>query len=142
GLGPSLVDRPLSRFFVVVEPVWLQGRLSVAVLRYRANIGQIADVWMGIVGFILLRWGLIERVTDLLVRFIWSTLYAMPINDQILRGFIIRAALKYRVSLPQLDALERRVIEQFSKDWRGWKFEISAYHSVYFMEETTLYFVR
>lgn len=116
GLSPSLVNRPLSRLFEVLDPVWLQGLFNVAVLSYLANIGQIADVWMGIVGFILLRWGIIERVTDLLVRFIWSTLYAMPINDQILRGFIIRAALKYRVSLPQLDALERRVIEKFSKD--------------------------
>lgn len=115
-LGPSLVNRTLGRVFEMLDPVWLQGAYYVGVLSYLAALGQIPDVWMGLAGFILLRWGIVERVTDLLVRIIWSTLYAMPINDQILRGFIIRAAMKYRVSLPQLDTLERRIIEKFSKD--------------------------
>lgn len=115
-LSPSLVNRPLERAFELLDPVWLQGLYYVGILSYFAAFDQFAAVWIGLAGFILLRWGIVERVTDFLVRVIWSTLYAMPINDQILRGFIIRAAMKYRVSLPQLDVLERRVIEKFSKD--------------------------
>lgn len=115
-LSPSLVNRPLERLFELLDPVWLQGIYYVGILSYFAALEDFAAVWVGLAGFILLRWGIIERITDLIVRIIWSTLYAMPINDQILRGFIIRAAMKYRVSLPQLDVLERRVIEKFSKD--------------------------
>lgn len=115
-LSPSLVNRPLERFLELLDPVWLQGAYYVGILSFFAAIQAFTAVWVGLAGFILLRWGIVERVTDIIVRLIWSTLYAMPVNDQILRGFIIRAAMKYRVSLPQLDVLERRVIEKFSKD--------------------------
>ena len=116
GLSPSLVNRPSERVLEVLDPVWLQGAFYVGILSYFAAAEQFAAVWTGLAGFILLRWGIVERLTDLIVRLIWSTLYPMPVNDQILRGFIIRAAMKYRVSLPQLDVLEKRVIEKFSKD--------------------------
>lgn len=115
-LSPSLVNRPLERVFELLDPVWLQGAFYVGILSYFAAVEQFGAVWTGLGGFILLRWGIVEKITDLMVRLIWSTLYAMPVNDQILRGFIIRAAMKYRVSLPQLDVLEKRVIEKFSKD--------------------------
>lgn len=115
-LGPSLVTRSLERVLRVLDFVWLQGAYYVGLLSYFAAVEHFAGVWAGLAGFILIRWGIVEKVTDLLVRLIWGTLYRMPIADQILRAFIIRAALKYHVSLPQLDQLERRIVERFSKD--------------------------
>lgn len=115
-LGPSLVSRTFERVLAVLDLVWLQGVFYVGILSYFAAAEYFTAVWAGLAGFILLRWGIVEKVTDLLVRLIWSTLYQMPVADQILRAFIIRAAMKYRVSLPQLDQLERRVVEKFSKD--------------------------
>lgn len=115
-LGPSLVNRPTERVLEVLDLVWLQGAYYVGILSYFAAIEQFAAVWTGLAGFILVRWGIVEKLTELPVRLIWSTLYALPVPDQVLRGFIIRAAMKHGVSLPQLDALERRVIDRFSRD--------------------------
>jgi hypothetical protein len=115
-LGPSLVTRSFERVLRVLDLVWLQGTYYVGILSAFAATERVAIVWVGLSGFILLRWGIVEKVTDLLVRLIWTTLYRMPIADQILRAFILRAAMKHRVSLPQLDQLERRIIERFSKD--------------------------
>ncbi|MEX0822322.1 MAG: hypothetical protein WD021_09275 [Rhodothermales bacterium] len=115
-LGPSLVSRVLQRVLSVLDLVWLQGLYYVAVLSYMASAGRFVAVWAGLAGFILVRWGVVERVTELIVRLIWGTMYKMPVADHILRAFIIRAAMKYSVSLPQLDVLERRIVERFTKD--------------------------
>jgi hypothetical protein len=115
-LGPSLVSRSFERILSMLDLVWLQGAYYVGILSYFAASNAYAAVWAGLAGFILVRWGLVEKLTDLLVRLIWGTLYKMPIADQILRAFILRAAMKYRVSLPQLDQLERRIVEKFTKD--------------------------
>lgn len=115
-LGPSLVTRSFERILSVLDLVWLQGAYYVGLLSYFAAAERYAIVWVGLAGFVLVRWGVVEKVTDLLVRLIWSTLYRMPIADQVLRAFILRAAMKYRVSLPQLDQLERQIVEKFSRD--------------------------
>lgn len=115
-LGPSLVSRAFERVLRVLDRVWLQGAYYVAILSTFAATERVALVWVGLIGFILLRWGVVEKVTDLLVRLIWTTMYRMPIPDQILRAFILRAAMKHHVSLPQLDELERRIVARFSKD--------------------------
>lgn len=115
-LGPSLVSRCFERILSVLDLVWLQGAYYVGILSYFAASNAYAAVWAGLAGFILVRWGLVEKLTDLLVRLIWGTLYKMPIADQILRAFILRAAMKYRVSLPQLDQFEQRIVERFMKD--------------------------
>jgi len=40
-------------------------------------------------------------------------LYPLPVTDQVLRGLIVRAALKYRVSVPQVDALTSDILENW-----------------------------
>ena len=112
-LGPGLVAYPLAYLFRVLDLVWLQGLYYVALLSGFAAAGRYAAVWIGLGGFILLRWGLVERGTSPIVRPIWRVLYALPVPDQALRAFIVRAALVHRVALPQLDELERSVRERW-----------------------------
>lgn len=112
-LGPSAVSRSLQRLFAVLDHVWLQGAFYVGVLSYFAAIGEYTEVWIGLFGFILVRWGIVSRIVQPLVQMMQQKLYRLPVPDQVLRGFIVRAAMAYRVSLPELDQMERQIADIF-----------------------------
>jgi hypothetical protein len=40
-------------------------------------------------------------------------LYPLPVPDQVLRGLIVRTALKHRLELPQLDEMAHEMMEMF-----------------------------
>ena len=114
-LGPSFVSRTVSGVFRVLDLVLLQAAYFVLTLSVLAAQEQFAALWVGLGGFILLRWSLVRMVTQPVVKRIWATLYKMPVPDQVLRSFIIRAALKYRVSLPELDRIEQEIVENLKR---------------------------
>lgn len=110
-LGPGLVLPGILRILRVLETVWLQAVAYVAGLSILGNSGAITAVSIGLAGFVLLRWGVVSRLAEPLVRALRSRLYALPHADQALRAVIIRFALRERVSLPQLDTMEERMME-------------------------------
>ncbi len=114
-LGPSFVSRTISGVFRVLDLVLLQALYFVLTLSILAAQEQLAALGVGLGGFILLRWSLVRMVTQPVVKRIWATLYKMPVPDQVLRSFIIRAALKYRVSLPELDRIEQEILENLKR---------------------------
>ena len=114
-LGPSFVSRTVSGVFRVLDLVLLQALYFVLTLSILAAQEQLAALGVGLGGFILLRWSLVRMVTQPVVKRIWATLYKMPVPDQVLRSFIIRAALKYRVSLPELDRIEQEILENLKR---------------------------
>ena len=114
-LGPSFVSRSVLRVFRVLDVVLVQALYYVLTLSVLAAQDQFAALGVGLGGFILLRWGLVRMATQPVVKRIWATLYAMPVPDQVLRSFIIRAALKYRVSLPELDRIEQEIIDNLKR---------------------------
>ncbi len=114
-LGPSFVSRTVSGVFRVLDLVLLQALYFVLTLSILAAQEQLAALGVGLGGFILLRWSLVRMVTQPVVKRIWATLYKMPVPDQVLRSFIIRAALKYHVSLPELDRIEQEILENLKR---------------------------
>lgn len=114
-LGPSFVSRSVVRVFRVLDLVLLQALYYVLAMSVLAAQQQFAMLWVGLGGFILLRWGLVRMATQPVIKRIWATLYRMPVPDQVLRSFIIRAALKYRVSLPELDRIEQEIVENLKR---------------------------
>ncbi len=114
-LGPSFVSRTISGVFRVLDLVLLQALYFVLTLSILAAQEQLAALGVGLGGFILLRWSLVRMVTQPVVKRIWATLYKMPVPDQVLRSFIIRAALKYHVSLPELDRIEQEILENLKR---------------------------
>ncbi len=114
-LGPSFVSRTVLGVFRVLDLVLLQAVYFVLTLSVLAAQEQFAALWVGLGGFILLRWSLVRMATQPVVKRIWATLYKMPVPDQVLRSFIIRAALKYRVSLPELDRIEQEIVENLKR---------------------------
>ena len=114
-LGPSAVSRWLARVLAVLDLVWLQGAYYVGILSYFAAAGEFAAVWTGLAGFIVIRWGLLGRLANPVVKPMQRSLYRLPIPDQVLRGFIIRTALAHRLSLPELDRMERQIADTLIK---------------------------
>jgi hypothetical protein len=92
----------------------VQGLFYVFVLSALAAQGRYTALAVGLVGFVLLRWGLIERALQPLVQPLVDALYALPLPDQILRAFIVRMALNRRLSLPQLDAMQQDILDTWN----------------------------
>lgn len=114
-LSPAVASSTAAWIFDKLDVVVAQGAYYVLVLSYIAALDRYGAVGVGLAGFILLRWGLLKRAVHPLVRRGLRALYALPVSDQVLRAFIIRVALNYELSLPQLDAIEQRMIE----NWRS-----------------------
>jgi hypothetical protein len=118
-VGPGIVLPGMLPVLRVLETVWLQGGAFVAGLSLLGTSGATSAVWVGLAGFILLRWGLLARLTEPVARRLRAWLYALPLEDQALRAVIIRYALRERVSLPQIDDMEARMLEMGRRTPRG-----------------------
>lgn len=114
-LCPSIVSRRAARLAGWLEQPWLQGLFYVLLLSMLAAQNRFAAVGVGLGGFILLRWGLVERLLRGPLRAVMRRIYALPPEDQVLRGFILRAGLRHGVALPQLD----RIREQIARRWNS-----------------------
>lgn len=113
--GPSFVLLPAASVLAVLDHVLLQGLYYVFMLSRLLAMEQLVAVVVGLVGFVLLRWGLAAWATEAVVRPLHGRLYRLPVPDQILRAFITRVALRHRLSLPHLDRMERRILENWNR---------------------------
>lgn len=110
-VSPALPTIGGARFAAVLRPVLAQGGYYVVVLSALAAAERFTAVGIGLIAFILFRWGVMAWLARALFRPAWRRLYPLPVADQVLRGLIVRAALKYRVSVPQVDALTSDILE-------------------------------
>ncbi len=107
-LSPSLASRHVARLWGLLDNVFLQGLYYVFMLSIVAAQGQYAAMAAGLVGFVAFRWGGVAWLLRPLLRPVQRALYALPVADQVLRAFILRAALEYGVDLPQIERLKER----------------------------------
>jgi hypothetical protein len=91
----------------------VQGAYYATLLSVFATTGKYAAVGTGLAAFVLFRWGIVGWALKKGLRPLWRRLYPLPVTDQVLRGLIVRAALKYRVSVPQVDALTSDILENW-----------------------------
>jgi len=91
----------------------VQGLYYVATLSAFAAMEDYAAVGVGLAAFVLFRWGVVEWAFRKGLRPLRRWLYPLPVTDQVLRGLIVRAALKYRVSVPQVDAITSDILENW-----------------------------
>jgi hypothetical protein len=110
-LGPAFVNRPMGSLLRVMDLVLVQALYYVFMLSLLAAQAHYVAVWTALGGFVLLRWGLVQWVTAPLIRPIWRSLYPLPVADQVLRALMVRAAMKHQVKLPELDRMERQILD-------------------------------
>lgn len=111
-LGPSFVSRRAVAVLRVLEKPFVQAALYVAVLSWLGAEGQLAAVGVGLAGFVLMRWRVIPLALRPLLRVLRQPLYTLPVADQVLRAFVLRAALEHDITLPQLERLKRDLRRQ------------------------------
>lgn len=111
--SPSFPGVRGARVVSVLRNVYLQGGYYVVTLSVMAANEQLAAVGVGLAAFVLFRWGVVGWTLRAALRLVRRRLYPLPVPDQILRGLIVRAALKYRVSVPQVDALTSDILENW-----------------------------
>lgn len=114
-LSPSLASRWAAAVAGWLNTAVVQGLFYVFVLSILAAQDRFAAVGVGLAGFVLLRWGLVERALRPLVRPVRRVLYDLPAADQTLRAFIIRAALARDLPLPELERMKRRLFEAWTR---------------------------
>jgi hypothetical protein len=106
-LGPSFVSRRAVAVLRVLEKPVVQAVLYVAVLSTLGAQGRVGAVGVGLAGFVLMRWRLIPLAMQPVLRTLRRPLYTLPVADQVLRAFVLRAALEHDIALPQLEQLKR-----------------------------------
>jgi hypothetical protein len=108
-VSPTMVSRRVAAAFGILELPLVQGVLYVAVLSILGSWGRIGAVGIGLGGFIGFRWQLIPIALRPLVGLLRRPLLTLPAPDQVLRGFVVRGALRHDVRLPQIDDLRNRL---------------------------------
>lgn len=108
---PSLVG---VRVVSALDHVLAQALYYVLTLSAMAAGEQYMAVAIGLSGFVLLRWGVVRWVFEYGLQPLRRLLYPLPVADQVLRGLILRVALKHRLSVPQLDEITRDILENWS----------------------------
>lgn len=109
-LGPSLVNRPMLKVAFLLDHVFVQLMYYVGVLSLLAITAHYAALVVGLAGFIILRWGVIRKIVEPGLTTLLQRMYPLPVPDQVLRALIHRAALKYRVALPEIDAMANDIL--------------------------------
>lgn len=113
--SPSMVSRPGAQVAGWLELPWMQGLFYVLVLSFLAAQQRLTAVVVGLIGFLLLRWGLVGRLLRAPLRAAARRLYALPLEDQVLRAFILRAGLRHGVELPQLERIRDYIARRWSR---------------------------
>jgi hypothetical protein len=108
-LGATLVSRRLVASLRVMEQPLVQAILYVGVLSALGMRGEIGAVGVGLLGFVGMRWGLIPFLLRPLITALRRPLFTLPAPDQLLRAFVLQAALEHNVALPQLEQLKREL---------------------------------
>ena len=109
-LSPSMPAIAAVRVVTVLNSAALQGLFYMGTLSALAVTGHFPATGVGLGAFILFRWGVIDWGAQTGLRPFQRQLYPLPIPDQVLRGLIVRAALKYRVSVPQVDTMTTDIL--------------------------------
>ncbi len=109
---PALVTQTLTPLLKVFDNVLMQALLYVVAMSWFAINGYFILLAVGLLVFVLTRWGIVSRLLGTIVQKMRSRLYKVPYPDQVLNSVIIRTAMKYHVSLPELERMERSILNR------------------------------
>lgn len=113
--SPALPSLIAVRTLDVLDHVIVQAVYYVLAMTALAFSGQDAAVGVGLLVFVLIRWGIVGWAFGYLLPPLRQRLYPLPVADQILRGLIVRVALKYRLSLPQVNEITEDIIDKWTR---------------------------
>ena len=114
-IAPALVNRSLSPLIKLLDAAVMQSILYASTMSILAMSGQYYATMIGLLGFILFRWGVLSYLTRPIVIRCWESMYKLPAADHVLRAFIIRGALHYGITLSDFEDIEQKITQHISK---------------------------
>lgn len=108
---PGLVLYGLIPLVRLLNHPFSQGFYYVAFLSYFAAQGGYAAVWTGLAIFVMMRWQVLNRFLDRRSALQSDGASVVDTSDRILRNVILSASLKFGASHPEVDRMEKRMIE-------------------------------
>ena len=111
GIAPSAPSVAGARVLRLIEHPLVQGIPYVIVLSLLGMAGQIDAAVIGLLGFVGFRLGAIQALLRPVLDPLRARLFPLPVPDQVLRAFIVRAALRHGVGLKELAPLEQSARE-------------------------------
>lgn len=112
---PVLINMTITPVLKVMDNVLAQALLYIVVMSWFAMNEQFWLMGAGLAVFILMRWGIVAKLFGQWLEKVRTRMYAVPFADQVLKSVIVRSAMKHRVSLPELDKIERFILNQIHK---------------------------
>lgn len=113
-LSPALVTLPVLAVFRFLERIPVLAAYYIVSLSLLGNAGQGAAALAGLAGFIVLYWRLVDRTAAPLLDPLLRRLYPLPVPDQVLRALILRTALRHRLPMPEIQKMERRILDTWN----------------------------
>jgi len=112
-VSPSLVGEWAARGLSWLENVLVQALYYALTLSVLAASGAHTATIIALVGFSMFRWGVVSWATRPILQPLWDRLYSLPVADQVLRAFTIRAAVNRKLSLSHVDNMTREIIDRW-----------------------------
>ncbi len=113
--SPVVINMMITPLLKLMDNVLAQAILYIIGMSWFAMNDQFWLMGAGLVIFILMRWGIVAKILGGWVEKARNRMYAVPFADQVLKSVIVRAAMSHRVSLPELDNMERFILNQLHK---------------------------
>ncbi len=113
--GPLFLTETATPLLSILDHVLTQALFYIVGMSWFAMNSHYALMSTGLLIFILLRWGMIGSLFQPWVQKLRDRMYKVPYEDQILKTVIVHAAMKHKVSLPELDKMERLIMKQIHK---------------------------
>jgi hypothetical protein len=112
--GPALITLPGIAVLRILNSVIVQAMLYIIVLSVLATQGYLGAMWTGLGAFVLLRWGIVDRIASRVLRPVVRTVYSLPLPDQVLRGVVLRHAIRMKVTMPEFVDIERSIRDRWA----------------------------
>lgn len=113
--APVLTNLLVTPLLKILDNVLAQALLYILLMSWFAMNDQFMLMASGLMLFILVRWGIIAKIFGGFIDKLHSRMYNVPFSDQVLKSVIVRNAMKLGVSLPELDNMERSILNQLHK---------------------------
>ena len=113
--GPLFIGYWVDPILRGLDYIALQALWYILALSFFALLDRFDLLAAGLTFFVMMRWGLVKKITDPLTLRVHQKLYSIPYPDQMLRSVVVRSAMKHGFTLPELEKMERSILERLHR---------------------------
>ncbi len=113
--GPLINNLGVGSVLNILDKVPLQALYYIVFLSWFALNDRLELMGFGLLLFILLRWGAFTKAFQPITSYLRKRMFVVPYDDQVLKSVIVRSAMSAGAPLPELDKMERFILNRIHK---------------------------